>query len=172
MRRKFAGRSGKQRRRRRLLVTAYTDASFSTKGGWAIWLRSGLGRIVRHGDCPDTVTDSFMAEMFAIKMALQVIVKEWPGGEVVLVNTDCLAAIDGLTPGAPNFRNAGLLALQEEIESFVFSNYLTMRFKHVKGHTGRDDIRSWLNRRVDQLSREARKQICKTETASWKQQPQ
>lgn len=155
-----------------MLVTAYTDASFSARGGWAIWLRSGLGRIVRHGECPDTVTDSFMAELFAIKKALQVIVEEWPGEEMVLVNTDCLAAINGLAHGAASFRNAGLLALQEEIEAFAFSHYLTLRFKHVKGHTGADDIRSWLNRKVDQLSREARKQICKPETRTWKQQQQ
>lgn len=140
-----------------MFVTAYTDASFHQRGGWAVWLRSERGRIVRQGKCPDTITDSFAAELWAIKQALEISVAEWPEGEVVLINTDCLAAIDGLQPGAPNFGREELVDIQEAIESFVFANYLTLRFKHVKAHTGQSDVRSYINRAVDQKSRRARK---------------
>jgi len=138
-----------------LNVTAYTDASFSDRGGWAIWLRSERGRIVRHGSCPETVTDALLAELWAIKEALRIAVESWPETETVLINSDCLAATNALE-SRNYFKREEAAVLQEDILAFAFAKYLTLRFKHVKGHTGSNDVRSYLNRRCDLMSRRAR----------------
>jgi len=61
-------------------VTAYTDASFQpdvNRGGWAVWLRSERGRVIRSGQCPSTISDSMCAELYAIIMAIELTLAEW-----------------------------------------------------------------------------------------------
>lgn len=59
-------------------VTLYTDASFRSQGGWGIWLRSELGRIVRSGECPKAVDDSAAAEMYAALKGIEICLENWP----------------------------------------------------------------------------------------------
>lgn len=140
-----------------MFVTAYTDASFNQHGGWAVWLRSERGRVIRQGVCPSQVTDSFLAELWAIKQALEIAITEWPDTERVLINTDCLALVDALQPGAAYISREEAATIQEEIWAFAFAKYLTLHLKHVKAHTNGSDVRSYINRAVDQKSRKARR---------------
>lgn len=140
-----------------MFITAYTDASFHKQGGWAVWLRSERGRVIRQGVCPAQVRDSFAAELWAIKQALEFAVAEWPDSDVVLVNTDSLAAVDALENDGAWSQREEVAQIQEAIWSFVFRKYLTLRFKHVKAHTGQSDVRSYINRAVDQKAKAARK---------------
>lgn len=73
-----------------------------------------------------------------------------------LVNSDSLAALNSLAPGAAYFKREDAAQIQESILAFVFAKYLTLRTKHVKGHTAKSDVRSYLNRQVDKMSRQSR----------------
>src|SRR5438309_4046837 len=103
-------------------VTAYTDASYrpisrerrraeraagipSHPGGWAVWVRSDLGRIVRNGPCPDFVHDSNSAELYAVYMAVKLTIETWGDGrdshgsdghpdwpvKGIMIHGDCMA---------------------------------------------------------------------------------
>jgi ribonuclease HI len=133
-------------------VTLYTDASFRTRGGWGIWLRSEKGRIVRSGECPDTVDDSAAAEMFAALIGIEICLKSWPETKGIQVNSDCLMVVNGLYPWSQPIRRKSIRVIQEKIREILKAKELRVMGKHVKGHSGTGNTRSWLNNQVDKLA--------------------
>ena len=135
-------------------VTAYTDASFKDGvGGWAIWLRSELGRVVLSGKCPETVTDNSLAEMYAIGKAIGTAKDTWSVTTGVQINTDHQGCITLLKRGdfsKPITSDLELLAW--DIRAMVNNHRLRLHLKHVKGHGNGRDIRSYLNNKVDGLA--------------------
>ena len=140
--------------RRLFWVTLYCDASYSMEhgGAWSIWLRSDKGRIVRSGKCPPEVTDATAAELYAALRGIE-IARDEMGAEAVQVNSDCSAVVSSMGKGYRWLGRKNLRQLQDRI----LRTGVKLRPKHVKAHTGKDDVRSYLNRRCDNLANRARK---------------
>ena len=133
-------------------VTLYSDASFRTKGGWGIWLRSEKGRIVKSGECPDSVSDSAAAEMFAALMGIEVCLQNWDETKGIQVNADCLMVVNGLYPWSKPIQRKSIRVIQDKIKALLKEKNVRVRCKHVKGHSGTGNTRSWLNDQVDKLA--------------------
>ncbi|MCG8424032.1 MAG: RNAse HI domain-containing protein [Proteobacteria bacterium] len=140
-------------------VTCYTDASWSPRkgGGWAVWLRSGQGRIVRRGPCPPYVTSSYEAELAAIFAGIYLAANAW-GALVrgITVYSDCRAALEILTPEA---RPARAMAgrLQGKIRGLLNRYAVELETRWVKGHQPISaGTAAYLNRQCDRLANTAR----------------
>lgn len=142
-------------------VTAYVDASFSRAhgGGWAVWLRCALGRLVRRGPCPPYVRDSTAAELAAIFAAVHLAATRWPGRvRGVLVRGDCQGALALADPQAALTRNAGLRTLQQKLRATTAQHAITLECRWVRGHQAPSGGTSaFLNDACDRLARRARK---------------
>src|SRR5688572_30666413 len=103
-------------------VTCYTDASWAKKsgGGWAVWLRSSEGRVVRQGPCPPYVKDSLEAELSAIYAGVFLAVRTW-GSSVagVLVCSDCQSALELLESGRLPKHKPGAQRLLQRVRALV-----------------------------------------------------
>lgn len=145
-------------------VTAYTDASFKerkhggTGGGWAVWLRSELGRVVDSGPAPAEIDDSLSAELYAVYRAIARARSHFGDSKVtgVQINSDCLAVRSYIWPWSngktarPSLRYVKELIAQERDRKNSGLRPILLRFKHVKGHQGdTGETRAWLNNKVD-----------------------
>jgi ribonuclease HI len=146
-----------------VLVTCYTDASFSrltggqSRGRWAVWLRSDEGRLVRSGKCPDYVVTSTNAELSAILAAVHLGVTSWAGARVLLVRSDCLAAL-ALADGSGRARDLAAQRMQKRIHSMVERSGVELRCRWVKAHQDSSTSReAYLNNACDRLARSGRK---------------
>lgn len=133
-------------------VTLYTDASFRTKGGWGIWLRSAKGRIVKSGECPGIIDDSAAAEMYAALKGIEICLENWIETKGIQVNSDCLMVVNGLYPWSKPIHRISIRVIQDRIREILNTKGVRVRCKHVKGHSGTGNTRSWLNDRVDKLA--------------------
>jgi len=137
-------------------VTAYTDASFRpevNRGGWAVWLRSERGRVIRSGQCPSTIGDSMCAELYAIIMAIELTLAEWKDTKGIQLNTDCKSLVHRLYPWSDPFTREDLEALRLHAREVTEAAGIRLRVKHVKGHSAGDGTRTYLNDQVDKISR-------------------
>jgi len=145
-------------------VTCYTDASFSAQdgAGWAIWLRSDLGRVVRRGRCPDYVRDSTAAELAAIFAAVYVACLTWPSSvRGVLVRSDCQGALALADPAARLSKDRHLRRLQDKLRSLLSERRIALRCAWVKGHQKTSQsVSAYLNNRCDVLANEVRRARC------------
>ena len=136
-------------------VTLYTDASYHPEkklGGWAIWLKSAQGRIVRYGRCPKEINGAMSAEIYAAYVGIHMALRDWTDVEGILVNSDNQAVCRGLwewsKPTADPIFNRIQLKIQQRTKD------IKIRTKHVKGHQYfQKDVRAYLNNRCDRLSR-------------------
>jgi ribonuclease HI len=124
------------------MSTVITDASFcpQTKAaGWAAWIRLGKGKLIkRSGVFKIAPKDCTEAELWAAYNGIHI--AKAKGAEKVLLQTDCLAAINVIKKNKTKNEKG----------------YLELR--HVKGHTNFTGARYWVNRWCD---REAKKQMRK-----------
>lgn len=139
-------------------VTLYTDASVSPKlSTWAIWARSEKGRIVEGGACPEHVTDSNVAELYAVQIGIETIVQQWSPVTGIQINSDSLTVCNALYPWSTTHNNLHIRAVQDKIREFLASKTIRVRLKHVKGHQRPDGVREYLNVRCDQIANQVRK---------------
>lgn len=139
-------------------VTLYTDASYHSEsgGGWGIWAKSERGRLIQSGHCPDLVTESILAEMWAIVEGIQEIKKEWGEGLTgIHVKTDCQGAVAALKYRAKPCRRDDMRLIQEKVRELLDPDIRIM-VRWVKGHQKNKSTQAWINNRVDQLSRRGR----------------
>lgn len=144
-------------------ITIICDASwdpFTHAAGYGFWIASARGKLGGGGAFNNSVDDATIAELCAIGNSLAVGVKDGliQTGDRVLVQSDCVAALNLLagrrSPRAGQERNAA-----DIIESRIQQYYLLMQYRHIKGHTLRDDRRSVANRLCDERAKtEMRKQ--------------
>lgn len=137
-------------------VTLYCDASHSDRdgAGWSIWLRSDKGRIIRSGKCPPEIQDATLAEFYAAEMGVT-IARDEMGAEAVQINSDCQAVVNGLGSLYSWSRRKDI----RKIQNRILRAGVKLRTKHVKAHTGGQDVRSYLNRRCDQAAKRVRKSL-------------
>jgi ribonuclease HI len=137
-------------------ATVITDASYchkTNRGGWAAWIRID-GRsepIKKYGSFKRNLPNSTDAEKKAALNGM-VIAKAY-GADAILLQTDCLSVvhlIDGTTKKRKlidewtrYLASCGLLAM-------------TIKGRHVKGHTKKTEPRFFVNRWCDEKANEGR----------------
>lgn len=133
-----------------MLVTIFADASFCSRtkaGGWGGWAKSARGSVCHGGAMKKPVANSTTAESYAIVNAIAlalscgIAVK----GDKLLIQTDCLSAIDRLQSRRKEPNRA------VKIFRTLVSGH-DVEFRHVKGHNGFADARSAVNTMCDALA--------------------
>lgn len=134
-------------------VTAYTDASFRDSiGGWSIWLRSGKGRIVKSGKCPELITNSGEAELYAALQAVQKAVTNWPEVKNILLISDCQQVVNRL---ASPLKVNPVETVTERIirKASELLDGRRVKTRKVKGHQNpTTSCMAYLNTKVDKLA--------------------
>ncbi len=143
-------------------VTCYTDASYSPRkgGGWAVWLRSDLGRVVREGHCPRYVKNSTHAELAAMFAGVLLSLRTWGDSvEGITIFSDSQGALEALAAEAPSDKDPAVRRLQDKIREVCRTEKVVVEGRWVKAH--RDSSSStaaYLNHRCDRAARRARLQ--------------
>jgi len=134
-------------------VTIIADASFCPEhrvAGYGYWIACERGKLPGGGPMRDKVSSSMLAEMMAVCNALLDGFKHKliEAGDEVLIQTDCMGAIELLqaTPKCP---------VTDVFHSLCKRGKITVRFKHVKGHTAHAEPRFAANRACDQRAKTA-----------------
>lgn len=141
-------------------VTIYTDTSWCPENKiavWAFYAKCSKGVLKEHGQCKGTIACSSTGEMYAIYEAIKTCKAEWPELNGFFVNTDSLTSCHLLWPESikqsDHFKGDHLQRLKRYIREICPEKESPsnpwLRVKHVKAHTGQDDIRSYLNRWCD-----------------------
>lgn len=140
-------------------VTIIADASYCNElrvGGYGFWIASGRGK--KSGGGRFTVTNidsSTVAEMMALVNALHcaVVDKLVCDKDIVLLQTDCMAAIDAFEGTRTH-----LTEQEQQVKSLMtllsHKGQLKLTYRHVKGHTQNDDRRSVTNRMCDKRAKQ------------------
>jgi len=141
-------------------VTCYADASYSKRkgGGWAVWLRSDQGRVVRDGHCPAYVKSSIHAELAAIYAGMFLAVCTWGEHvEGITVNSDSSVALDLVDCHADLSADPSARRLQERIRALVEKRSLKIERRWVKAHRDPEvGTAAYLNHQCDRRARKAR----------------
>lgn len=133
-------------------VTLYTDASLdpSTKtavvayrGKCSSGTLSGFESIPSH--------DIHHAEMSAILMGIKAADQLFPGLVGFFVNSDNMGCVKSFWTFGKNKTPGPAVKVKAEIMEIIGDRWI--RAKHVKAHTGQSDIRSYMNRAVDRMTR-------------------
>lgn len=133
-------------------ATSITDASFcpNTKASaWAAWVKVDgiLAPIKRHGYFKVPVAHSEQAELYAALIGIWFAKEHNALG--VLVQTDCISVVDAINGVA---RKGSTLETYHREMAEKGLTHLTLKARHVKGHTAMPDARSWINRWCDQAA--------------------
>ena len=150
----------------KLFVTCYTDASWyhhDKVGGWAVWIRSERGRIVKHGPCPGYIKNSMQAELAAIYAGIRLTMNYWPDTGRILVRSDCKAALQklkeaklGKTPRRDTNKALNpvtrLCWKIEDVDVEVVP-------KWVRGHATDGSVQTWLNNHCDAEAKKAARKL-------------
>ena len=136
-------------------ATVITDASFcgeTRAAGWAAWIRlDGFPEAVkRYGEFHRPMRNSEEAEMLAVVNGVWIASRL--GAERVLVQTDCLAVVRAINGRVKNQKTRGDLTRALATAGVLG---LSLRGRHVKGHTAVDDARSYVNRWCDKHAKKA-----------------
>lgn len=138
-----------------MLVTLYCDASWLPEhnvGGWAVWLRSEQGRVIRSGTTPDYCTMAFEAELAAVFAGIHLARRHWNDTSKVIVCSDCEQALWLMTGRLSPSRYASSRLMSRIRKE---SKEIRLVPKWVKGHRVTGGTDAYLNRRVDQMARKA-----------------
>lgn len=139
-------------------VTIIADASYDQRygvGGYGYWIACARGKTPGEGVLRGTVVSSLQAEMMAIVRALYdgVKLRLIEPGDEVLLQTDCMSAIDAL--GSRRLRVPSDKIVLETFNMLKERHNLTITFKHVKGHTKLHEARYAANRACDARAKKA-----------------
>lgn len=137
-------------------VTIIADASFchQTKlGGYGAWVASSIGKQQFSG-LLDKPKDNNTAEIMAISNAL------WHGfnsgiileGFEILIQTDSRSAMQ-MYEGDISPKNNQQVKAKDYVQSLINRYKIKVRYKHVKGHTDRDENRYKAQHHCDQAAR-------------------
>ena len=134
-------------------ITIYTDASVrphikrtqvAWKGRCSFGLIEGI-KILEFDRCVAK------AEMHAIYYAIEDAVKKYPSLEGLFINSDNLECVQAFWTFRNQVPHKNLRKVHCDILALAAGRWI--RTKHVKAHTGGQDIRSYMNRTVDRLTR-------------------
>lgn len=139
-----------------VLVTIISDASHcpdTLAGGYGCWIASNRGSKEFGGPLNDAM-DSAEIEAKAACNALHYAITNGlvKRRDVILIQVDALAALEMFNGRRkPRLRELEIL---EWINNIAARNDLTLRYRHVKGHTNNRDARSRAQQKCDDLARQ------------------
>lgn len=136
-----------------MFITIYTDASFHLreKKGIVAWIgKCSAGTI--EGSVKIDTPDVNHAEMSAILFSIKDALKKFPDLEGFFINSDNMGCVRSFWTFARYDPPYPTRKVFVKIQLALGDRWI--RTKHVKAHTEKKDVRSYLNRRVDQLTRE------------------
>lgn len=141
-----------------MLITIITDASWcpdTGAAGWGAWIVCTRGRIITGNAFKQKMRSSSAAELGAVVNAIHTALKSnlIQENDSVLIQSDSLHVVDLISkkrkiPNRP-FEIEAMGFLERWVEKYK----LTLRTKHVKGHTSGKTKRTWVNNYVDIMSR-------------------
>lgn len=144
-----------------MVVTIFADASFchETKAaGWGCWIKNDVRSATYEGVFQVTLDQAREAELCALVNAVHkaVVMTHAPPGSLLVLQTDCMSAIHLLT-GRRKEASISLVekAAWRKFRELVEANDLDWRLKHVRGHQGGKNARSWVNEKCDSLAKAA-----------------
>lgn len=151
-------------------VTLVVDASYcpdTRVSGYGFWVVSDKGGFPGQGHMKRLFSNPTLSEMAAIANSLYRCIKyaQFESGDKVLIQTDCIPAIDA-------FNYSRICRHKDELEILAYFNKLVreynlvVKFMHVKGHTSSPHPRSLANKACDirakkQMRRARNKMKCK-----------
>lgn len=143
-------------------ATIIADASFCPEhrvGGYGFWIAGDNGKLAGEGMFKTTLPNNNVAELLALLNALHCAVTKGviPTFSGVLLQSDCMAALDALQGRRVNMLDDEVQAVKW-FGDFCNNHKLTVRFKHVKGHSSNKQNRFLSNNACD---RRARRQMKK-----------
>lgn len=145
-----------------MLVTIYTDAGIRfQKACYAYAITWHLGRIYDSGEYTDEPCNSTnFLEFYAINRACAAAIKEWPNVKVLFINCDNGAVCKTFWDAAGiatkrHYGNSRSLIPHVEAQLAAMKVLgIEMRVKYVKGHQAGNNIRAWMNNKVDSMVRQ------------------
>ena len=145
-------------------VIAYTEAGFRRGKGsrWAFWLRSRGERVVSSGNCPNQVTSSVGAKLFAAKEALTASIRRWPGATEIEVHSNCTQTLKSLARGSKIVCNSACREIQEDVLALIANAGVEIRTVYEDDKARPQDVRSSLNKRVSNYSKDESKPPAQT----------
>lgn len=136
-------------------ATLFVDASHCPEtgaGGYGYRVASERGKRNGSGTLQGRITNSCVAEMKAVVNALWLVRRDsiiMPG-DMVLVNTDSMYAIDALS--GRRYLTQEEEHVRKEYDKVCNSMYVELR--HIRGHSTRDEKRFRAHATADELARE------------------
>lgn len=138
-------------------VTIIVDASHcpdTGAAGYGCWIASARGKRPAEGQFKKPLSNSALAEAMAIVNAIYIAIRSKLvlKGDKVLLQSDCMSAINVLKGWDKPFNKES----EETLNTFkkLVDDYsLRVSFKHVKGHTNRDEARYRSNNMCDKQAR-------------------
>jgi ribonuclease HI len=143
-------------------VTIISDASRCMQtgaAGYGFWVASARARFAGGGPFRESTPSVEVAESLAICNAISVAISRGavqPGDEV-LIQTDCLNAIDILSGKRTSLREAEGVAFNF-LQNVRTAHNLTLAFRHVKGHSTLPGARYTTNRLCDKRAKAGMRQ--------------
>jgi len=137
-------------------LTVFSDASFHQTGaaGYAYYVRDADTIVKDSHKLPWRSRTSTEVELFAMCHAIIVAIDslDHQSGDEVVAQTDCTHVIEGFDPSR-NFLLEFERNMRDSTLRALGNAGLSLRFKHVKAHTGNEDKRSHVNRFCDTMAR-------------------
>lgn len=159
-----------------MVTTIFADASWCPRtqvGGWGCWVKNEFSTNVYNGAFKAPLPCSASAEFAAAANALHmgVIKGHVARRGLVVLQTDCEKVLMAMSRayrkdwsrrhnqrcGFPGLGKAESAA-RDTILRLANSMNLELRWKHVRGHQGGGNARSWVNERCDSLAKAAMRQ--------------
>jgi len=149
-----------------MLVTIFSDGSYDfhrKAGGWAVWLESEKGCLVHYGSCPEFVSCSNHAELFAIHMGVTLAYREW--GDAIhsfLIRADSECALRHVTKGPvqTRVRDREMLKIRSWLLDVFRKCGVQVLTEHVKGHQSPSLGYAFaMNNKVDKMAAKGRKSM-------------
>ena len=145
-----------------MIISVFADASYDAPthcGAWGVYIRSSLhhwkgsGVLQRGGD--GQLKDNIEAEMQAAAVGIWQALKVAAPGDKLLVQTDCLAAIQHFD-GKVERPDEVYDRIVVKVLGWLDKAKVTVEWRHVRGHNVGDGTpRSWVNGWCDRAAREA-----------------
>lgn len=143
-------------------ITINTDASLCPNtniGGYAFWIKSDKFTIKEFGSFNQVCENSTDAELKCIINAIVRLTSNCKNinyDYILVINTDSLGAINWIKNKKNNLGATSSFYI-EELKKKTRCKGVVL--KHVKGHSSKNDSRSWVNRWCDEMAgNEMRKQ--------------
>jgi len=140
-------------------VTIIADASFcpdTNVAGYGFWIASERGKQGGGGEMKCRLEGNIAAEMQAVANALHIATRLQlvQAADEVLIQTDCMAAIDAFEGKRKNLPSQEWEAVRV-LRRLRSEHNLQIVFRHVKGHTGKKEARYVTNHLCDKRAKEA-----------------